>query len=67
MAAKLMPARRVHAAHKEVCLSSLDRLRDESQARQLESLVRLAEARACVELSQTVTAEHAQVHAIESM
>ena len=32
------------------------------QARQLESLVRLAEARARVELSQTVTAEHAQVY-----
>ena len=31
------------------------------QARQLESLVRLAEARARVELSQTVTREHAEV------
>lgn len=31
------------------------------QARQLESLVRLAEARARVDLSHVVTSEHAQV------
>lgn len=34
-----------------------------SQARQLESLVRLAEARARCELSPTVTREHAEVSA----
>lgn len=32
------------------------------QARQLESLIRLAEARARLELAQTVTAQHAKVN-----
>ena len=46
------------------CVLTLEQVRNDLQARQLESLVRLAEARARVELSQTVTAEHAQVDSL---